>query len=123
MNDVQYLGKHFILDLYDCNKDKINNEKLIEEILKDATRIGNICPIKIFIHKFGEMGISGMIIMEKSHISIHTWPEFNFVSIDIFTSNFEDKIEDSIQYIVTNLEGKRYSGNEIQRGNHNKFNI
>lgn len=36
-------------------------------------------------HAFAPQGISGVVIIKESHLSIHTWPEHNFASIDIYT--------------------------------------
>lgn len=121
MKNNDFLGRHSIIELYQCNSSKINEEKIIEEILNEAVKIGNLHIIKSFFHKFGENKISGVFITEESHILIHSWPEYEYITMDIFACGKNIKIEDILLYVALRFEAKRYSAHEIQKGNINEL--
>ena len=79
------LGKHVILELYGCDKELIDSETLVHEVLLEAAKIANATVISSTFHQFSPQGVSGMIIIEESHFSIHTWPEHGYAAIDMFT--------------------------------------
>ena len=79
------LGKHVIAELYECDNDIINNEELVETIMLEAVDISGATTIKPVFHKFSPHGVSGVVVVSESHFAIHTWPEYGYCAIDIFT--------------------------------------
>lgn len=76
-------GKHVLLDFWGAKK--ITDIKFIENAFKEVADICNASILEIKLHSFGEnSGITGVAILEESHMSIHTWPEINFCAIDVF---------------------------------------
>ncbi|MCX6008190.1 MAG: adenosylmethionine decarboxylase [Chloroflexi bacterium] len=68
------LGKHLLLELMDCNHDLLNDVEYLRKALSDvATKIGATV-IKDSFYQFTPQGVSGVIIIAESHISIHTKP-------------------------------------------------
>ncbi|MBQ4837691.1 adenosylmethionine decarboxylase [Pseudoalteromonas luteoviolacea] len=80
---VHPLGQHIIVDIFDASN--LMGEQNIEDMMIDCANAANATILKTHVHPF-EMngGVSGMIILAESHISIHTWPEYNFAAMDIF---------------------------------------
>ena len=76
-------GKHLLLDLYQATH--LSDKTVIEKALLEAA---DACDAKVLqknFHSFGEeQGITGMLLLAESHISIHTWPESHFAAVDIF---------------------------------------
>ncbi len=84
-------GPHLMMDGYGCDKKKLQDLNLIYRLLDELpTRIGmtKIMPPYVFKYKGlrpEDWGLSGFVLIAESHISIHTFPEKNFVSVDIFS--------------------------------------
>lgn len=76
-------GKHLILDLYQAKS--LSDKSVIEQALMEAAEACNAKVLQNNFHSFGEeQGITGMLLLAESHISIHTWPESHFAAVDIF---------------------------------------
>lgn len=110
------LGRHFLIELHDCNYDLINDISKIQEILTESAKRANATIIKPFFHKFSPQGISGVIIIAESHITIHTWPEYGYCAIDLFTCSAKMKTDESIKYLIKELEAGEVHTWEIKRG-------
>lgn len=76
-------GKHLLLDFWGAKN--LSNLKLIKNALIDAAKSCNATILDTKMHSFGsEKGVTGVVILAESHISIHTWPETEFCAIDVF---------------------------------------
>lgn len=81
-NGMTYAGKHLLIDLYDCKNHGTQQE--IEQVMKSSCEATGATVLFSYLHPFTGGGVSGAVILAESHESIHTWPEENFVSLDIF---------------------------------------
>ena len=80
--DTSYAGKHLLIDLYDCaNHGSIEK---IESVMQNACIATGATILHSHLHPFNGGGVRGAIILAESHMSIHTWPEKDFISLDIF---------------------------------------
>ncbi|PMQ02491.1 MAG: adenosylmethionine decarboxylase [Dictyoglomus sp. NZ13-RE01] len=91
------LGPHLVLDLYGCPKELLEDVNYIYRVLDELpTMIGmhKIMPPYVIRYLPEEdpmdWGVSGVVIIAESHIAIHTWPDLNYVSIDIFSCKLFD---------------------------------
>ena len=110
------LGKHLLLELKDCNRKSIDDIEFIDALLSEiAEKIGATIVNKAF-HKFSPQGVSGVVVIAESHISIHTWPEYGYVSVDVFTCGNIIDPKDAINLLVDRLEAKESSYIELKRG-------
>lgn len=113
---MKALGFQTIIELYDCNTEKINDTELVEKTLLKAAEIANLTIVKSTIHHFNPIGVSGVVVIKESHIAIHTWPEHNYVALDFFTCNKSYKLEKAIDYIYAIFEAQEIDKKEIKRG-------
>jgi len=82
---AKFLGRHLIAELYDCDEEILNNVTEIEyQMTKAAIECGATIVTSTF-HRFLPHGVSGAIIISESHLAIHTWPEYKYASLDIYT--------------------------------------
>jgi S-adenosylmethionine decarboxylase len=116
-------GPHLTLDLYGCNEKKLVDEKFIQAILEelpDLIDMHKISQPNIILHpgnpnSFDKGGISAFILIAESHISIHTFRGYGFVSADIFScKNFDT--EKAEKYLVEKFEAKKVEKNFLTRG-------
>lgn len=113
---VKSLGKHIISELYGCNPEILNNEKRIEEIMNEAASRCGSKVINSLFHKFNPYGVTGVVIIEESHLTIHTWPEHGYAAVDIFTCGDKTDPRKAYEYIKENLYPLEESFEEIERG-------
>lgn len=117
------LGPHLILDLYGCRKDVIQDPKIIYRILDELPNIIGMRKIsepQVYRvppnkHTFDKGGVTGFVIIAESHISIHTFIEQAYASIDIFScKNFN--LEKAIKYIADQFKPTNIEKQLIIRG-------
>lgn len=79
------VGKHLLLELSGCNAEVLNDKKWILNVLNLAATEAKCHAVKEVTQEFTPQGISCVLVLEESHISIHTWPEHGHASIDFYT--------------------------------------
>jgi S-adenosylmethionine decarboxylase len=79
------MGKHYLLNLYGCSFNSLNDEYYLSDLLEDAANASGATVIKTIFKKFEPQGVTAICLLSESHISIHTWPEKGEAAVDIFT--------------------------------------
>jgi S-adenosylmethionine decarboxylase len=101
------VGRHYYGNLYDCeNMEALREPEIIESIVYNAAKRGNMTLLDIKTWKIGE-GISIVAIVLESHITIHTWPEYRFATVDVYSCGSHTDPEAAFNYIVEALSPKR----------------
>ncbi len=106
--------------MYDCDKDTLNNVQKLEEILLHAAKLANCTIINSFFYHFTPQGVSGTVVIAESHLNIHTWPEYNYAAIDLFTCGVDLNPDPAIAYILDKTDANRHVIKTLERGNHLK---
>jgi S-adenosylmethionine decarboxylase len=76
-------GLHLLIDFWGAKH--LQDKAHIRKALKKAAEACGATVLKIVLHSFGEgAGITGVAVLSESHISIHTWPEINYIALDVF---------------------------------------
>jgi len=110
------LGRHILVELHDCDRQALNDVDLIREVmLKAAVDCGAVVMGESF-HRFSPQGVSGVVVIAESHISIHTWPEYGYAAADVFTCGTTVNPEVAAQVLIERLGSKNHTLNEIKRG-------
>lgn len=110
------LGTHLLVELKDCNSKLLNDLKKIEEILVSAAKEAKATIIESRFHKFSPFGISGVVVIAESHLTIHTWPEYGYAAVDIFTCGETLQPSVAATYVIGKLQSKNPSVVEMKRG-------
>ena len=110
------LGKHYLLELKDCNREVLNNLDLLKSVLNEAAVEAGATVLGDSFHQFEPQGVSGVVVIAESHLFIHTWPECGYAAVDIFTCGDTVEPGKAAQMVISNLEAKNHSILEIQRG-------
>jgi len=110
------LGTHLLIELKDCNPKILEDLESVQTILVNAAKKANATIINVNFHKFSPFGVSGVVVIAESHLAIHTWPEYKFAAVDVFTCGDTIKPEVAAQYIIEALECKVPSIVEMKRG-------
>jgi S-adenosylmethionine decarboxylase proenzyme len=109
------LGFHTIADYSGCSAAILNNLDSITNILIQAAQISGSTIVKTDFHHFSPHGISGVVIIQESHITIHTWPEHGFAAVDFFSCNDSLKVTEALEFITKELEAKHKTIHTINR--------
>ncbi len=110
------LGTHLLVELRECNPTTLNNLNDVQDVLVSAAKIAKATIIDVVFHEFSPFGISGMVIIAESHLSIHTWPEHNYAAVDIFTCGSAISPQKAAAYLIERFESKNPSIVELKRG-------
>ncbi len=111
----QALGRHLIVELWDADPHLLDNAQALEQLLLQAARAANATVIQSVFHRFSPYGVSGVVVIAESHLTIHTWPEYRYAAIDIFTCGPKMNLEAAVEVIAAGLGG-RIVQLEISRG-------
>ena len=116
-NDDQLIHqtKHLLLELYRCNFEKLNDESFLRCALNNAAKLANATVLNLISNKFEPHGVTAIALLAESHISIHTWPEFNYSAVDIFTCGKKMKPEIASEYLIEALMAKEHFCRLINR--------
>jgi len=112
-NQFKHAGIHMIAEFW--NGKVIENEKELKEILIKAVKKANCIPLKTVIHKFKPQGITGVVLLAESHIALHSWPEYDYIAIDIFTCGDRAVPKKALDYLNTVLNPKKVDIQKIDR--------
>ncbi len=113
---MKSLGKHLIVELYDCDFDLINDVSQVEKILVEAVAISKATIVQPVFHQFSPHGVSGVVVIAESHFTIHTWPEYGYCALDIFTCGELIDSDASLAYLQKAFKAGSFSVMEIKRG-------
>jgi len=99
-------GEHLITTFKLCDKEVLNDEERLKEILTKACILANCKVLKVVSHKFKPQGVTAMVLLEESHITIHTYPECKTAFVDIFTCGPNALPRKAMQYIDKHIDSK-----------------
>ena len=115
-NRLHALGTHLLLELRDCNPKTLSNLEFVTDAMKSAALEAKATIVEVAFHEFSPFGISGMVVIAESHLAIHTWPEYGYAAVDVFTCG--DLIDPKVaaQFLIEKFECKDPSIVEMKRG-------
>lgn len=116
VNRLHALGTHLLLELRDCNPKTLGSLQFVQDTLKNAALEAKATIVEVAFHEFSPFGISGMVIIAESHLAIHSWPEYGYAAVDVFTCG--DLIDPKVaaNYLIEKFECKNPSMVEMKRG-------
>ncbi len=82
---MRTLGRHTLLDFYGCDPQRLEHSRHVRRLVCAAVRAGGGQIVKAVFHNFNPYGVSGVVVITQSHVTIHTWPEHGYVAVDIFS--------------------------------------
>jgi len=110
------LGRHIIVEYYDCTPNLLNDVSFIESCLESAAKDAGATIINSTFHHFSPYGVSGVVVIQESHLAIHTWPEYGFASVDLFTCGGAVDPWVAYKILKEKFEAGHGSAMELSRG-------
>ena len=110
------IGYHYVIEASGCDPEILTDANALKKILLEAAKVGGMDVRSTYFYKFTPQGVSGMVIVSESHISIHTWPEKGYAAIDVYTCDTNSKPEKTVNYILEKIKAEYAHITEIERG-------
>jgi len=110
------IGRHYIVEASGCDSKIIGSVEKVQQILVKAAEIAGAQVWSISFSRFPPQGVSGVVVISESHISTHTWPEFGYVALDIYTCGKNVDPEKAVVFAVEAFGSSTSHITEITRG-------
>ena len=112
------LGNHILVEFMNCDPHIMNDVAAIERDMVAAAQKAGATVINSTFHHFSPFGVSGVVVIQESHLAIHTWPEYGYAAVDLFTFGEMDAWI-SFDFLKEAFKAKSYSAIEMKRGSVN----
>ena len=110
------LGLHFLLDVSEAPFETLDDPVLLEQALLLAVREMGANVLGAHIHRLAPQGVSGVVVISESHLTIHTWPERGEAAIDLFTCGDPVRARRAVAGLAARLGAGRTRVTEMTRG-------
>ena len=109
------VGKHCILELYNCDPAKLDDEAFLRNAITSAAKRAGATLLNLITHRFDPQGVTGLALLAESHISIHTWPESGYAAVDVFTCGDHTMPERACIVLSEELDAGSYKLKSFRR--------
>lgn len=113
---MRALGRHILAELYGCSMETLNDTAKVEEIMVNAALEAGAEIREVVFHEFCPQGVSGVVVISESHLAIHTWPEYGYAAVDVFTCGSTVDPWVSCHYLKKHFSSECMAAKEITRG-------
>jgi S-adenosylmethionine decarboxylase len=79
------LCQHTLLEYHGCDRSLVKHADQVRSIFLEAVRLGRGTIVTDVFHTFSPFGVSGVVVIAESHVTVHTWPEHGYAAVDIFS--------------------------------------
>lgn len=112
-------GRHILVEFFGCDGEILDNISQIENVMRDAVKASGATEVGCVFHKFQPKGASGVLVLSESHISIHTWPDVGYASVDFYTCGDCDP-HAGVPVLLDGFKGASYEMIFVERGQEGK---
>ena len=116
------LGQHILVEFINCTPEIMNDVSIIETGMVEAASKAGATVINSTFHHFSPYGVSGVVVIQESHLAIHTWPEYGYAAVDLFTCGDSVDTWLAFDHLKEVFQAGNYSAIEMRRGNMNLLN-
>lgn len=110
------LGRHWLIEYSGCEAARLSNVAEMERALVSAAEAAGATVVQCTFHHFSPLGVSGVVVIQESHLTVHTWPELCYAAVDIFTCGENVNPEAAHQYLRAALGAKEEKVVPLSRG-------
>ncbi len=110
------VGLHIIAELYGVDPALISYVEDVEPVVEDIVQEAELSKIQSYYHQFQPHGVTGIVLLAESHVSLHTWPEHGLVNLDIFTCGDPAKAVKAFELFLERFRPASYRHLQLERG-------
>jgi spermidine synthase len=107
--------QHLVADLWGCRADALRDEAAVRATMTDAAVQAGATVVDTTFHTFPGGGVTGVVSVKESHLSVHTWPEQGYAALDVFLCG-ATKPRRALQVLVDAFGATRTMVRELDRG-------
>ncbi|MCU0315379.1 MAG: adenosylmethionine decarboxylase [Fimbriimonadaceae bacterium] len=115
-NEEPSLGSHLLIELFDCDKAALEKELPVGKAMMDAARASEATIVTDSFHEFKPFGVSGAVIIQESHYTIHTWPEHGYAAVDLFYCGGTIYVDRAVEVLKDRFKPGRIKFLVVRRG-------
>lgn len=108
-------GQHLLVEYWNCNSEVLQDRDRLERIMRNAAVAAGATVVGVVFQNFAPQGVSGVVVVEESHLSIHTWPEHGYASVDFYTCG-DCRPEAARELLATELMAGAVETMTVERG-------
>lgn len=109
-------ARHILLELYSCPAALLNDVAYVEQSLVAAARAADAEVLNSSFHRFSPQGVTGVVVIAESHISVHCWPEHGYAAVDIFTCGSRVDPDAAVRSLQQSLRCGSHARRDFTRG-------
>ena len=113
---MQTESVHLLLEYWGCDSDILDDSVEIQVIMQRAAAAAKANIVGMIFKPFNPQGVSGVVVIEESHLSIHTWPEHGYAAVDLFTCGNQCRPEEAHKVLRQELKADRGIVLKVRRG-------
>lgn len=113
---MKALGRHLLAEFTGCDPARLADLEHITAAMLGAAEAAGATIITHNFHHFSPLGVSGAVIIAESHLAIHTWPEYRFAAVDLFTCVSRVEPRKAMVFLKEALGAEDLEVLEYQRG-------
>ena len=110
------LARHLLLELYECDEHILDDADTLEKLMVQAAARLRATILDVFCHRFQPQGVTVAVIIAESHLTVHTWPEFGYAAVDVFTCGDSAAFDEITRYLAHTLRAGRITTQDFPRG-------
>jgi len=109
------MGIHIIAELWGVDSDKISRVEQLRAILDRVIAKSGLHVVSSNFHQFEPFGVSAVYLLRESHLSVHTWPEYSYIALDIFTCGSDEPALTAYQLLLEEFKPTSVEERVIRR--------
>ena len=115
-NEIPSLGSHLLVELYGCDQEALKREDFVGDAMRDAATESKATVVDQSFHEFRPYGVSGAVIIQESHYTIHTWPEHGYAAVDLFYCGGTVLVHRAVEVLQERFKPGRIKFLVVRRG-------
>lgn len=117
------LGHHILADFYNCDPEKLDDVEQIRTFMHEAAVSAGATIVQENFHKYAPVGVSGVVVIQESHLTIHTWPECGYAAVDLFTCGTNVRPWTAFDYLQERLGCAKVEYSDLIRGAYERLSL
>lgn len=111
---MKALGRHLIIEMFDATN--LNDADLLDRALRETVEAIDGTLLDCRVVQFPVHGVTGVAIISESHVAVHTWPEYGYAAVDIFTCNMDVDMQPGLDVMSRYFSPGRMDVQQVTRG-------